>query len=271
MRIIELKNLFVCFALFSTCFLLPLNSHAITILPATKIIETESEKPETFSIKIYNESIEKNLIYVYVSDFDVDKNNNKIFKPIGSTRNSISKYLKIVEPSSFFIEPKENKEVFFNLTVPKNILGGNKSMVFFQSKLADDNTLNKNSKKMIMSIRAGATILQESKGSTNIKSTISKIDVIKPLGSQNLVIKIKIKNDGNTFINTSGTISLVRDDDSYISSTSLEEKIIYQNMESTVNGNFTSIRSLEPGSYHALITYKYRDKTISIDKAFKIE
>lgn len=270
MRIFNLKKKAIFLSIIST-FILSINAHAITITPSIKVIETESEKAETFVIKVYNESGEKNFISTYISDFDIDRNGNKAFKPIGSTHNSISKYIKVIEPYNFFIEPKETKEVFFTLNVPKSVVGGNKSIIFFQSKLADDVAPKKDVKKMIMSVRAGATILQESKGTTEIKSRISKIDIIKPSKSQNLVIKLKIKNEGNTFINTSGNISLIRDDDTYVSSASLEEKLIYQNRESFIDGNFISVKSLEPGLYHALITYKYRDKTISIDKTFQID
>lgn len=273
MRICKLKKKAIIFSVLSN-LIFSLNSYAITITPSIKVIETDPEKAETFVVKVYNESGEKNFISSYINDFDIDRNGNKVFKPVGSTHNSISKYIKIIEPSSFYIEPKETKEVFFTLNVPKSIVGGNKSIIFFQSKSAEDvNASKKNIKKMIMSVRAGATILQESKGTTEIKSRISKIDIIKPSpsGSQNLIIKLKIKNEGNTFVNTSGNISLIRDDDTYVSSATLEEKIIYQNRESPVEANFTSVKKLDPGLYHALITYKYRDKTISIDKTFQID
>lgn len=250
------------FALYS------LNVNAITISPATKIIETQPGVPQTFVIRVLNDGNEKASIECYMSDIDIDKNGNKVFKPVGSTKSSVAKYINISEPRKFILGANETKEVLFSVNVPKGVIGGNKAIAFFQSKPVNDTM---DGKKLIMSVRAGATILQETIGTAEIKSKITSVDIEQPSSISPLKLKMKVKNEGNTYVNATGTVAIVDSNESFIGTMDLNKTIVYPNRDATLEGKLLNNVKLNPGMYHALITYQYRDKSVSIDKVFYIK
>lgn len=266
---VKLNKLLLSSTIISCLSLLySLNADSITISPATKVIETQPGVAQTFSIKILNDGNEKASIECYMSDLDIDKNGNKIFKPVGTTKNSVAKYINIAEPKKFILGVNETKEVLLSINVPKGIIGGNKAIAFFQAKPVND-TLN--GKKLIMSVRAGATILQETAGTTDIKSRITSVDVEEPSNVSPLKLKMKVKNEGNTHVTATGTVAIVDSNESFIGTMDLSKTIVYPNREAVLEGRLINNTSLKSGMYHALITYQYRDKSISIDKVFYIK
>jgi hypothetical protein len=264
------------FSIFSKRFFLPaamllmLSAPAfpITISPATQILETEPGVAKTFTVKVLNDSKDKATMECYMSDMEIDKKGNKIFKPVGTTGQSVAKYITIAEPSKFILGPQESREVVLTANIPKGVVGGNKAIAFFQAKPVEDKVQGK---KLIMSVRAGTTILQETKGTVDIRSKIKSADIIPPASGNPLTVKVKVKNEGNTYLMSTGIVTILGPKDSFVGSVELDKALIFPGKEAELEGQLTTVDEVEPGTYHALITYQYRDKSISIDRVFTIK
>lgn len=241
---------------------------SITISPASHILETVSDLPQTFIIRVLNDGKDRSQFECYMSDLDINKKGNKIFKPVGTTSQSIAKYISIAEPRKFILDGKESREVVFTLKVPKGIIGGNKAIAFCQSSPLNT---DKKDKKLIMAVRAGAVILQETLGTVYIKSRIKAADIILPDADKPLTVKLTVKNEGNTYLMSAGTATILGPNDYFVGSIELKKKLVFPGKEVELKGQLPIAAFIAPGIYHALITYQYRDKNISIDKVFTVK
>jgi hypothetical protein len=258
---------FLKFIVFFIFVLFPLNAFSLTIAPGTVKLETEPGVPKTFAMKIYNESSVKIIVTPSVMEFTMNKNGKKIVKPIGSLPSSVAKYLTF--PSGdFLLDPKETKEFNMTINVPKSVIGGNYALAFFRATRYIPPG-SKFKTKVATAIKLGATILQETKGTEIISSKIKSVTITKPNKESPLSFSMNLINEGNTYIQASATVAVLGKDDTFIGTFNIKDKLILAGKEGIIKGELKMPH--EPGLYHALITYQYRDKSITINKPFSIE
>lgn len=261
-----MKLLAVGFFIFISIILFPSQAFSLIIVPSRFEIETEANVPQNLRITVVNDSQKKCGIMAYAMDYFIDKKGDKIFKAKGSLANSISKYITFSE-TNFILEPDERKEIKININIPEGIVGGNRAVTFFQSFPYKPGYL-KQVNNVTVSTRLGATILQETKNTVITKSRILKVDINRPSPEEPLEIKMRVINESNTQVWSTGTVAIIGKDDNFIVSFALNKHLIYPNQEFVLNGKL--LTGFAPGSYNALITYQFKDKSISINKPFII-
>lgn len=260
MRLLKIVIIF-CFI----CF--PTPAFSLTISPATIELETEPGVSKTFTIFVKNDESIKVTINPSIQEIGFDKNGNKIYRPIGSFPSSIARY--ITYPNTpFELEPKQSKQVNMSITVPKGIIGGNSAVAFFHAIPYFPPSL-KIVTRVGMAIRLGATIIQETRGSIIVKSRIKSADFIAGTSGKLPALELKVLNEGNTHIYGSAIVAVIGKDESFLGTFNIPELLIFPGKEGNLKGEIKI--NLQPGSYHALITYQYKDKAITIDKPFDIK
>lgn len=262
------RILLILFFSFICSFLITLNSNAITVSPFLVEIETEKGKVGSEKIKIINDSNSEQEIKSTLVDVDFDKNGNKIMRPPGTLKNSVSQYVKIF-PSKFILKPQESKEVVLSIDVPVDSVGGKYCIAYFES-LPVQFAVSKKEKKMKLGIRLGVVVFQKTKGTVITKSRISSIDIEQPSESKPMIMKLNVINQGNAHIKASATAAIMTEDDDFVGRVDFTNTYIVQGISKTLIGEFGG--NIQPGKYHALITYEYaEDKNIVIDKHFEIK
>lgn len=264
-----LKMSFVLFCLFFY------NKPASALGISPYIVEMSSEKGQESvqTIKIFNDSKISYTVKTYAHDIEFDKNGKKIHKAPGNSDDSTAKYVEII-PKNLTLKSNETKEVKIVMKAPQQWTGGKSALVFFDAKpeLPEFKpTKNKSIQaRLELNLSIGALILHQVKGSSTIKSRIVKADVLSKKSGKKLEVKLDVKNEGNAHIKTTGFASIFNSEESFIGKVEFPETIVFPGTQETILTNWEG-EKLEPGLYHALITYEYgEDKSVVIDKVFNI-
>lgn len=260
------RILLIIFFSFLCNFIITFDSHSLTVSPFLLDIETEKGKIGSEKIKLINDSDSEQEIKVTLVDVEFDKKGNKIMRPPGTLKNSIAQYVKIT-PEKLILKAQESKEVVLSIDVPETSVGGKYCIAYFESLPV---VVGKNQKKMSLGVKLGVVVLQKTKGTVITKSRIVSIDIDQPSESKPLVMKLTIINQGNAHIKASATAAIMTEDDNFIGRIDFTNGYLVQNITKTLTGEFGG--NIQPGKYHALITYEYaEDKNIVIDKHFEIK
>lgn len=175
---------------------------AITVLPAANDVSLEAGTHLEYSIKVKNESPEKNDFRIYAAPYAILNDNNDIDVSNETKWSQVSKWLTFVDANG-----EEKPEILINLdgnseqiiryfvTVPEDNLpsGGQYAMIFVES---DNPEALKNG--INTSSRVGVTVY----GETNIDAVRS--GNILDMNIQNFMVggkisgNLKVKNTGNT-------------------------------------------------------------------------
>ncbi|MBC7474136.1 MAG: hypothetical protein H7263_07565 [Candidatus Sericytochromatia bacterium] len=240
-------------------------SFALTISPSLFEIQTEPGVPQTFTLNVYNDGQRKYNIKSYIWDLSFNRKNKKTYKPPSGKAESIAKYINLSD-KNFILEPKENKVVSFTITIPKGVIGGKQAIAFFDATpiVPKDNA----PVRLLMTASLGVTILQETKGTVEIKSRIKSVKFINPNTTNPLIMELNVVNQGNTHIFGSAVVAITKGENTFIGSFRVPGTIIFPKKSALLKGSFEG--DIQPGAYNALITYHFRDKDIVITKNFTV-
>jgi hypothetical protein len=245
----------------------PLKAFSLTITPATIKLQTEPGKPQTFSVKVQNESNIELQIEPSVEEFSFDKKGIKFFRPVGSLPGQVARYITF-PTSTFNLKPGEIRQVNFSINVPKGIIGGNQAAVSFMSLPYTLPSL-KLKTGIVMAVKLSSTVLQETIGTTIVKSRIKTASIKNTTHGNPAKLEMVVKNEGNTYIYGSASVAIMGKDGAFLGTFSIPDTLVLPGQEVLMSEALKL--KLPPGSYNALITYIYRDKTITIDKPFNVE
>jgi hypothetical protein len=246
--------------------LFPLKAFALTLSPATVKLETEPGVAQTFKLKVTNEGKKKIVVIPSVEEIGFTKKGKKIYLPIGSYPFSIAKYINLPK-NTFELNPDETREINCSINVPKGINGGNRAIVFFSGEPYVPPSVKYKS-RVKMAVKLGATILQETRGTTVIKSRI-KDAIVSIKADKSLSMALRVLNEGNTHFYGSATVAILGKDDTFIGTLEMPQTLVFPGREGILRGKLNM--KIAPGYYNALITYQFKDKNITINKPFLIK
>jgi hypothetical protein len=84
-----------------------------------------------------------------------------------------------------------------------------------------------------------------------------------------LDFEMKVNNYGTGYIIGTGVVSIIDKKNKFLGSFELDKKIIPTKREVLMKKEI--LLSLDSGEYNALVTYNYKNKSISINKPFEIK
>jgi hypothetical protein len=240
------------------------SAHALTLFPVAIKVKTSEGQTQTHTIRVFNEH--KNPIQVIPSLEDwILQNGKRSFLKSGAAPFGLSPYVKM-DTSSFVLKGRESRLISVNVTVPADKLGGHYTMAYFLATPYDPAPQQEKVAKMKVAVKLGTMVLQEDKASVSIRSRILACE-IEP-DKQGLKVPLKVLNEGNTYLDVSGTIAIMDHQDNFLGSFKTPKKHIVRGESTELVGKWSY--KLKPGSYQALITYHYRDQSTTITRNFTI-
>ncbi|GIW21426.1 MAG: hypothetical protein KatS3mg068_0433 [Candidatus Sericytochromatia bacterium] len=109
--------------------------------------------------------------------------------------------------------------------------------------------------------------LFELEGTTSVSARIKKVELNKK-DFLNIDFQTIVQNKGDSNLEGIVFISILDENYNFITKLQSKKKTIYPYQECSFNN---SIKYYFPkGNYHAIITFVYKDKSVSIDKPFEI-
>jgi hypothetical protein len=259
-----MKLLIFTFIIFISVFINSNEAGAIIICPSKFDIQTEAGIAQKLKVTVYNNSPKKYNVKTYSQDLVFNEKGIKLYKEPGNNPYSISSFINFSE-KQFILEPKERKIIYITVNIPDSIIGGNRTIAFFHFSAVVPKYL-KNITKVAVETRVAVPIYQETTNSVILKSSIKQVGIKLPDSSNPLQVELKVKNEGNTNIYSTGKVSIINSDDQFLGNFMLDEKMAFPGREVTLKCALH--KNFSPGRYFALISYYYRDKIITVNKPF---
>lgn len=248
--------------------------YAIGVSPYIVDISVDKGVEGVKTVKLFNDSALTYNIKSYSHDIGFDKKGNKTHYPASGSNDSAAKYIEII-PNNFVLKKNETKEVKIVVRTPENWTGGKGAVVFFDAKpdvsKIDPVKGKKIKARLELNLSLGVLVLQQIKGTSEIKSRITKADVSVKKAGKKLDFLVNVLNEGNIHLKGKGFISIFDSEENFVGKTDFSQTIVFPGKEDTLKAVWEGDK-LEKGSYSALITYEYADdKSVIINKVFNID
>jgi hypothetical protein len=249
-----------CLIVIFVCFARP--AFSLTIGPDPISIISNPGETVRKSITVINDNNNQCKINLYLMDTIYSGNIKKYVAP---SKNSVAKYINIF-PSQFILKALEKKQLELIMKVPEKLSGSSQLRLFIES--SPDVPPQFVKKKMIKVTRISIPLNFEVNGTVKLSARINGVKVLQnknePLG-----FEIEVLNQGDANIDGKAMISLMDSEYNFIGKVDTGQKFLPPFRGKTLTGTWRT--QLPKGSYHALITFFYRDKDVTIDKAFDIK
>lgn len=235
-------------------------AEALTLSPGVLKIQAEAGESRTYTIKVFNEGKQALQITPAVQDWAYNPKGEKIFRPAGTLPFSLAPYVKL-ETTPFVLGSRQSRQVNLQVNVPADKLGGHHAMAFFHAVpyLPQPQPFRSQVK---MAIRLGTTLLYENPASSVIQSRILAVEA--QAIERQPKLQLKVKNEGNTWINSAATVAVLDSADNLLGTFKLSPQIVLRGQQATLSAHWK--HKLKPGTYHLLITYQYREKSTTVSR-----
>lgn len=186
----------------------------LTIAPATKEIQLKPNETFKGRIKLFNSGDESTTYYPLVRDIwfkDKEGKQLELLEPTEQARSfSLAFWIKFPQ-DSITLEPKENKEIDYEIFVPENAeSGGHYGGIFFTTspiKLEDKNVA------VGVTGKIGTIILGKVSGDIKEEGRIKEFSASKKIYEHLPVnFTVRFENLGNVHIKPSGAITIFKKD-----------------------------------------------------------
>jgi hypothetical protein len=124
----------------------------------------------------------------------------------------------------------------------------------------------KNPAKVKMSVRLGTTLLQEDSQSARVSSRITHCEVLP--AKQELKVQLTVNNEGNTYLQASGVVAIMDHQDNFLGTFKIPNRTVLRGESAQLVGSWR--HKLKPGKYQALVTYQYREQSITVTRNFTL-
>lgn len=270
MRRICLQSMVLIFILMMETFLCA----SISLSPSLFELKIPGGKSFTDSIRLINVGHTTVEINVYLSDFDLNSDGNINFYEPGTTKYSLSNHLR-VNPTSFNLEPGEERWVRFTLSVPKDLKGEIQGILFFQT--IPKKIRSPKGKQIMVSARIGATIYAAPKQAVKAGAEILDILIKRVPGELSYIYTLLVQNNGNIHIRPKGKLKILNLEGKSIITTKINKKnsSVLRNSLRIFRGEFKG--KLNDGDYRIVADIDYgkavfeAEKSIYISSKLKIE
>lgn len=261
-KMVRIKLTFIIVILFFSCILYPGSalSLSINIDPSNIKITLKPEETKTGDITVQNSGSSSIKMKAYIEDWIYAADGSKTFIKPGSSLYSCSNWIKL-NPETFTLAPKEEKNVSYTISAPKNASGGHVSVIFFESQAEV-------SEGIAVSGRIGTIVYQDTEGDIKKSGEIKEVAVAASAEGTPISVKITFLNKGNSHISAKPKISVLKDD-----KTVLEAQMRPIN---TLPGEERTVimvisDPLKEGKYKAQVDIKYDNKTLKSQSEFDIK
>jgi len=261
----EIKSISVILLLFILGIFPLISSASISVTPSLLELKIPPGKSFTDAILVTNVGSSRVNVIVYLSDFQLNAEGNIAFSEAGTDMYSLVSCLR-VNPTSFSLEPKEEKWIRFTITTPEDVTGELHGIIFFHTQSSQLKRIE--DKKVLVSARIGTTIYAASKTTIAPSSEITDILIKQDPMDSTFYYSIIYHNNGNIHLRPQGRLKILDSTGKTLTETVLNENnsSVLRNSIRIFSGKFNSKIQIRTGIYYAQVQFNYDEKTIEAEK-----
>ncbi len=240
---------------------------SISVSPSIFELKIPPGKTFTDSIRVVNVTEVTTDIVVYLSDFGLSENGKIRFYDAGTAQYSLKDYVRI-NPTSFTLEPGEEKWVRFSLKMPAGQVGESQGILFFQT--VPRKVKSPAGRQVLVAARIGSTIYAAMKPTINASADIINVLIRQTGDDRILEYAAIVHNTGNVHIRPKGKLVLQDSAGTKTSIPNINEKnssILRDSVrlyEGTLQGNFPE------GIYRASLELDFGSEAREVEKAVRL-
>ena len=258
-----------CHLILFLCFLMAQSVlfGSISVSPSLFELKIPPGKTFTDSIRVVNVTDLPTDIIVYLSDFGLTEDGDIRFYDAGTTEYSFKNYVRI-NPTSFTLEPGEEKWVRFSLRMPAGQVGETQGIIFFQT--VPRKVKSPAGRRVLVAARIGSTVYAAMKPTINVSADIVNVLVRRTYDADTLEYAVIVHNDGNMHIRPKGKLVLRDSDGKKTTIPDVNEKnsSVLRNSvrlyEGTLKGSFPE------GMYRATLELDFGKEKQEVEKVFRL-
>jgi len=240
---------------------------SISVSPSIFELKIQPGKTFTDSIRVVNVTESATDIVVYLSDFGLSPEGQIRFYDAGTTPYSLKDYVRI-NPTSFSLEPGEEKWVRFSVRIPAGQVGESQGILFFQT--VPRKVKSPVGRQVLVAARIGSTVYAA------VKPTIdASVDIVNVLFRQtsddhSLEYAAIVRNTGNVHVRPKGKLTLKDPSGHSVSIPNINDKngsVLRDGVrlyEGTLQGNFPE------GLYLTTLELDFGQEAREVEKAIRL-
>jgi hypothetical protein len=241
-------------------------SASLSISPSIYELKIPRGKSYTDAIRVIN--VGKAQIYVtaYLSDFLLDSEGKIEFFDAGTLEYSSAGHMRL-NPTSFSLEPQEEKWVRFTLTIPPGLEGEYQAIIFFHTQ--GHRIPSPQGKQVVVAARIGVTVYAAVKPDINTSSEILNLFLRKDLTGPTFHYALIYHNSGNIHVRPTGKLKILDQKKKTVVSTPLNEKesSILRNSLRVFEGKFEGKPGFQGGLYTIQAAMDYGKAVLEVEKS----
>lgn len=194
---------------------------SISVSPTLFELKIPRGKSYTDAVRVVNVGKAGTRVNVYLSDFDLKKDGGVRFFEAGTHRYSLAQHLRL-NPTSFVLEPGEEKWVRFTVTLPADSEGESRGILFFQTLPKE--VKRAAGKQVLVSARIGAAVYAAAKPTIAYSSEISALFLRQDPEDASFYYALLYHNNGNIHVRPKGELKILDPTGKEVASTVVNEK-----------------------------------------------
>lgn len=194
---------------------------SISVSPTLFELKIPRGKSYTDAVRVVNVGKAGTRVNVYLSDFDLKKDGGVRFFDAGTHRYSLAQHLRL-NPTSFVLEPGEEKWVRFTVTMPADSEGESRGILFFQTLPKE--VKRAAGKQVLVSARIGAAVYAAAKPTIAYSSEISALFLRQDPEDASVHYALLYHNNGNIHVRPKGELKILDPTGKEVASTPVNEK-----------------------------------------------
>ena len=259
------RNCFImvlCFLLFFPAF----TGATISVSPTLFELKIPRGKSYTDAVRVVNVGKAEMRVNVYLSDFDLRQDGGVSFFEAGTHRYSLAQHLRL-NPTSFVLEPEEEKWVRFTVTMPADSEGESQGILFFQTLPKE--VKRTTGKQVLVSARIGAAVYAAAKPTIAYSSEIPALFLRQDPEDASFHYTLLYHNNGNVHVRPKGELKILDPAGKKVASTVINEKnaSILRDSYRIFTGTFQGKVKPGDGVHKALVSVDYGKAVLEAEKS----
>jgi hypothetical protein len=247
-------------------FLPALLPASLSVSPSLYELKIPRGKSYTDAIRVTNVGKAPIQVNAYLSDFLLNSEGKIDFFDAGAREYSLANYMRL-NPTSFTLDPQEEKWVRFTLTVPEDLKGEYQVIIFFHTQASRIKSIK--GKQVLVAARIGTTVYAGVKSTINYSSEILDLFLRKDWQDSSWHYALIYNNNGNIHVRPQGKLKILDHKKETVASTPVNENnsSVLRNSVRLFEGKFAEKPGIPAGTYTITAALDYGKAELEVEKS----